>query len=198
MAKMKQLIQSHIDEHISTIERLRSIVPDIDALVTILGTALRKGHKILLAGNGGSAADAQQIAAELVGKFEKHRRALPALALTTDTSIMTAVGNDYGFEAIFSRQIEALGQSGDVFIAISTSGNSVNILRAVEAATSQGMTTIGLLGKSGGTLRDLVDHPLIVPSDNTARIQEAHILIGHILCQIIEESLFPLEPSQCP
>ncbi len=178
------------DEHLKTIQATRALEESIIAISDHITESLRNSHTVFWAGNGGSASDSQHLAAELVGRFEKNREAIASVALTTDTSILTAVGNDYGFDSIFSRQIEALGKAGDIFIAISTSGNSPNIIRAVEAAKLKGVTTIGLLGKTGGKLKELVDHPLVVPSDNTARIQEAHILIGHILCQLIEESLF--------
>jgi D-sedoheptulose 7-phosphate isomerase len=148
------------------------------------------GHKLMIAGNGGSAADAQHIAAEFVSRFNFDRAGLPALALTTDTSILTAVGNDYGYEQIFRRQIEANGVGGDVFLGISTSGNSPNILRALEAARSRGITTFGLTGKAGGKMLELCDHCLCVPSEETPRIQEAHILIGHTLCAMVELALF--------
>jgi D-sedoheptulose 7-phosphate isomerase len=140
-------------------------------------------------GNGGSAADCQHLAAEFVGRFKLERKGYPAIALTTDTSILTAVGNDYSFDSIFSRQIEALGKEGDLVVGISTSGNSKNIIRGVEKAKELGLYTVGLLGKDGGALKDLVDLPLVVPIDNTARIQECHILIGHIVCEIVEERL---------
>ena len=175
-------------EHVHTIEATRVLSPIIEDISKKLTDALQTGRKIFWAGNGGSASDAQHLAAELVGRFEKERQAIGSIALTTDTSILTAVGNDYGFESIFSRQIEALGQEGDALVAISTSGESPNIVKAVEVAKARGLITIGFLGKTGGKLKDLVDHPLVVPSDNTARIQETHILIGHILCQLIEES----------
>ena len=148
------------------------------------------GNKLLVAGNGGSAADAQHIAAEFVSRFNYDRPGLPALALTTDTSILTAIGNDYGYDQLFRRQIEANGQTGDVFLGISTSGNSPNILMALEAARLKGITTIGLTGASGGKMRDLCDHCLCVPSDDTPRIQEAHIVIGHTLCAMVELALF--------
>lgn len=148
------------------------------------------GNKLLVAGNGGSAADAQHIAAEFVSRFNFDRPGLPALALTTDTSILTAVGNDYGYEHLFRRQIEANGQRGDVFLGISTSGNSPNILRALEAARLKGISTFGLTGKTGGKMRELCDHCLCVPSEDTPRIQEAHILIGHTLCAMVELALF--------
>ncbi|CAA0123394.1 Phosphoheptose isomerase [Halioglobus japonicus] len=148
------------------------------------------GNKLLVAGNGGSAADAQHIAAEFVSRFNFDRPGLPALALTTDTSILTAVGNDYGYDQLFRRQLEANGQTGDVFLGISTSGNSPNILMALEAARLKGITTIGLTGHSGGKMRELCDHCLCVPSDDTPRIQEAHIVIGHTLCAMVELALF--------
>ena len=148
------------------------------------------GNKLLIAGNGGSAADAQHIAAEFVSRFNFDRPGLPALALTTDTSILTAVGNDYGYEHLFRRQIEANGLAGDVFLGISTSGNSPNILQALEAARHKGLTTFGLTGASGGKMRQLCDYCLCVPSSETPRIQEAHILIGHTLCAMVELALF--------
>lgn len=151
--------------------------------------AYKMGGKILLAGNGGSAADAQHIAAELVARFEKERRGLPAIALTTDSSMLTAIGNDYGFEQLFARQVEANGKPGDVFIGISTSGNSANIIAASNKAKEMGITTVALCGEAG-QLMQLVDVSINVPATNTARIQESHILIGHILCGIIEEAVF--------
>lgn len=148
------------------------------------------GSKLLIAGNGGSAADAQHIAAEFVSRFNFDRPGLPAMALTTDTSILTAVGNDYGYEQLFRRQIEANGQRGDVFLGISTSGNSPNILNALEAARLKGIMTFGLTGQTGGKMRELCDYCLCVPSVDTPRIQEAHILIGHTLCAMVELALF--------
>ena len=148
------------------------------------------GNKILVAGNGGSAADAQHIVAEFVSRFNFDRPGLPALALTTDTSILTAVGNDYGYEQLFRRQLEANGVEGDIFLGISTSGNSPNILAALEAAKEKGIMSFGFTGESGGKMRALCDHCLCVPSDDTPRIQEAHILIGHTLCAMVELALF--------
>ena len=145
------------------------------------------GGKLLLMGNGGSAGDAQHIAAELIGRFKKERKAMPALALTVDTSSLTALGNDYGFDTIFERQVEALANKNDAVIGISTSGNSENIIRGVNKANSIGAFTIGLLGNDGGKLKDAVNLPIIIPSNDTARIQEVHITIGHIICEIIEE-----------
>ncbi len=152
--------------------------------------ALERGNKILICGNGGSAADAQHFAAELVGRFKLERKGLPAIALTTDTSILTAIGNDYSFDNIFERQVEALGKEGDVLIGISTSGNSENVIRAVKKAKELNIYTIGLLGKGGGKLKDLVDLALIVPSNNTPRIQECHVTIYHVICEEVEKRLF--------
>ena len=151
---------------------------------------LRSGGKIMLAGNGGSAADAQHIAGELVSRFIFDRPGLPALALTTDTSILTAIGNDYGYEHLFARQIQALGRRGDVLIAYSTSGKSANILRAVEAARDKGMETIGYTGNRGGPMQNLCDILLEVPSSETPKIQEGHLVLGHILCGLIENAIF--------
>ncbi len=145
-----------------------------------------RGGKIIIAGNGGSAADAQHIAAELVGRYLKDRKAIAALALTTDTSSMTAIANDIGFEKIFSRQVEALGNSGDLFLAISTSGESANLVEAIKSAREGGLFTVSLLGKGGGRMAGLADMELTVPSDDTPRIQEAHITIGHLVCEAIE------------
>ncbi len=149
--------------------------------------ALEHGNKVLLYGNGGSAADAQHIAAEWVGRFMRERRALPAVALTTDTSILTAIGNDYGFDRIFERQVRALGQKGDIAIAISTSGNSPNVLLATDAAREMGLVTVGLTGRDGGKLGPRVQYHLNVPHKLSARIQEVHSMIGHILCELVDE-----------
>jgi D-sedoheptulose 7-phosphate isomerase len=152
--------------------------------------AYKAGKKMLVFGNGGSAADAQHIAAELLGKYYLHRQALPAAALTVNTSSLTAIANDYAFEQVFSRQIEALGNSGDVAVGISTSGNSPNVVEGLCAAKRRGMTTVGLTGEDGGRLKAVADYCICVPSRDTPRIQEAHILIGHILCEFVEQALF--------
>jgi D-sedoheptulose 7-phosphate isomerase len=157
---------------------------------TLIAECLRAGGKLLFFGNGGSAADAQHLAAEFVGRFMMERHALPAIALTTDSSILTAVGNDYGFDQIFARQIEALGRPNDVALGISTSGNSPNVIEAVKKAKKQNLKTIGLAGKEGGALARCVDLAITVPSANTARVQECHIAIGHILCELVENNLF--------
>jgi D-sedoheptulose 7-phosphate isomerase len=170
-------------------EAARTLAEPVVVAAERVIAALRAGHKVLLCGNGGSAADAQHIAAELVGRYTRERHGLPAIALTTDTSALTAIGNDYGFDRIFARQVEALAQAGDVLIAISTSGNSPNVLQAVEAARRLGVATVGLAGRDGGALRGASDLCIVAPHDETARIQELHITVGHILCDLVEASL---------
>ncbi|WPM32859.1 D-sedoheptulose 7-phosphate isomerase [Hydrogenobacter sp. T-2] len=155
----------------------------------IIARALKDGNKVLLFGNGGSAADAQHIAGEIVGRFKRERRALPAIALTTDTSILTAVGNDYGFERVFERQVEALCMPGDIAVGISTSGNSPNVVRGLMKAHDLGATTIAFTGRDGGKLVDIAHYSFVVPSYDTARIQECHITLGHVLCEIIDRLL---------
>ncbi|HPX61159.1 MAG TPA: D-sedoheptulose 7-phosphate isomerase [Deltaproteobacteria bacterium] len=166
------------------------MTPQIDQLISRLIGAFRNGNKLLVMGNGGSAADAQHFAAEMVGRFKMERKALPAVALTTDTSILTAIGNDYGYELVFRRQVEALAVQGDVVFGISTSGNSANIKSAMELARSRGCYTVGLLGRDGGSLKGACDLALVVPSDDTPRIQEGHITIIHIVCDLVEKRLF--------
>jgi D-sedoheptulose 7-phosphate isomerase len=160
-------------------------------LAEVLAHGFRRGHKVLIFGNGGSAADAQHIAAEFVGRFVPDRPALPALSLSTDTSVLTSIGNDYGFETVFARQIEALGQAGDSAIAISTSGNSPNVLAGIAAARNKGMYTIGLTGEGGGKMAEQVEVVFRVPTRYTPRIQETHIMIGHVLCELVDRLMFP-------
>lgn len=162
-----------------------------DAAATACVTSLRSGGKILLAGNGGSAADAQHMAGEYVSRFMYDRPGLAAIALTTDTSILTAIGNDYGYEKLFARQIQALGRAGDVFIGYSTSGASPNIIRGFEAARTAGLTCIGFTGNRGGPMHDLCDIVLAVPSADTPKIQEGHFVLGHIVCALVERAMFP-------
>jgi len=186
-------IRSQIEENIRVKQALLENCEDVIAqCAEMLIDSLQKGGKLLFCGNGGSAADAQHLAAELVVRLRGNfmRPAIPAMALTVDSSILTAGGNDLGFEQIFARQVEAFGKPEDVLVGISTSGNSKNVLEAVEVAKTKNMKAIALLGGSGGALNELVDLSLIVPSSNTARIQECHILVGHILCLLIEEALF--------
>ena len=182
-------INDIINEHIATAERMKSLETDIQSACDLCKATILRGGKILIAGNGGSAADAQHIAAEFVGRFVKNRRSFPAIALSTDTSALTAIANDYGFEKVFARQIEGLGVENDVFIGISTSGNSPNIVHAVEMARERGLKIIVFSGRDGGILRGKADIELIVPSEVTARIQEMHILIGHIICEAVDEQL---------
>ena len=153
--------------------------------------ALGNGHKVLFAGNGGSAADAQHLAAELVSRYAYDRPGLPAFALTTDTSVLTAIGNDYGYDYLFARQLEAVGAAGDVFFGISTSGRSPNVLNAFDAARAKGLVTVGMTGRAGGQMPERCDYLLRVPSDSTPRIQEGHIAVGHAICQIVEAQIFP-------
>jgi D-sedoheptulose 7-phosphate isomerase len=162
----------------------------VSRVAEVLIQAFRAGNKVLLFGNGGSAADAQHIAAELVGRFAFDRPALPALALSVNTSCLTAIGNDYGFDLAFSRQLEALGRRGDVAIGISTSGNSPNVLRAMTTATQMGLRTVGMTGAKGSKLAEVVEHCICVPATETPRIQECHILIGHIISELVEKELF--------
>ena len=158
-----------------------------------MADAISRGGKVLAFGNGGSAADAQHFAAELVGRYRRERRALPAIALTTDTSTLTSVANDYGFDEVFSRQVEALGKAGDVALAISTSGSSPNVLRAVEAASSLSIATIGLSGRDGGPLADSCEVSLVVSHEETPRIQEVHAVVIHLLCRLVEDGVCPRE-----
>jgi D-sedoheptulose 7-phosphate isomerase len=181
------MVKEAIKEHIEAANRVLNISDEIRGGGELIIKTLKSGNKILICGNGGSASDAQHIAAELTGRFEKERVALPAIALTTDTSALTAIGNDYGFERIFSRQVEALAKEGDLLIAISTSGNSRNVIEAIKSAKDLGCSVLTLTGKGGGEMRTLGDVNIIVPSSVTARVQEIHILIGHIFCGMVDE-----------
>ena len=170
---------------------------DLHCLVANVGllmaAAVRKGNKLFFFGNGGSAADAQHLAAELTGRFLRDRPGVPGVALTVNSASLTAIANDYSYEYVFARQLQAFGSSGDIAVGISTSGNSANVIRALEVGREAGLLTVALTGRNGGKMRKAVDYCICVPSDDTPRIQEAHILIGHILCEIIEEELFPPE-----
>lgn len=188
---MEERIINVIDEQINNLSKLKEndYVENLKKVVEIISTSIKNGGKLLIAGNGGSAADSQHFAAEIVGRFVKERKGYPAIALTTDTSILTAVGNDYGYDDIFSRQIEALGKKNDVFVGISTSGNSKNIVKAIEKAKEQGLTTIGLTGKTGGVMKDLCDISLVFDYKETARIQEHHLMTYHLICEFVEKEL---------
>ncbi len=190
---MKNYIIKQIADSAATKQAILENETLLDAIVTVAQECVavyRKGKKTMLAGNGGSAADAQHIAAELVGRYGFDRPSIPSLALTTDTSNLTAIGNDYGYDKVFSRQLEGMAQEGDLFIGISTSGNSQNIINAFESAKERGVITVALVGRDGGKMAQMADFALIIPSNATPRIQESHILIGHILCDIIEKELF--------
>jgi D-sedoheptulose 7-phosphate isomerase len=188
---LKKIIEKILEDSLKVKEAfIRENIPNLILLAEKVALAFTADRKLLLCGNGGSAADAQHIAAEFVNRFTLERPPLPAIALTTDTSIITSIGNDYSFEEVFSKQVKALGMEGDVLLAISTSGNSKNLLLAVKDAKRQGIHTAGLLGKDGGKLAGMVDMALVVKADNTARIQEAHILAGHILCHLVDYILF--------
>ena len=183
------LAGQRLENHFKVVQDMRKIMPEVASAGLRVRTALEKGRKILICGNGGSAADSQHMAAEFVGRFVKERQSLPALALTVDTSLLTAVGNDYGFDCVFSRQVEGLGQEGDVLIAISTSGNSANVVRAIKTAKEKGIFVIGLTSENGGILAKESDLCLAVPSQVTARIQEMHIMIIHMICEIAEADI---------
>ncbi|MEM4259826.1 MAG: D-sedoheptulose 7-phosphate isomerase [Candidatus Woesearchaeota archaeon] len=184
--KISQIINESINVKYTILKQTGTITKIIKEIIC----AYRNGNKLLICGNGGSAADSQHFAAELIGRFKQDRKGLPAIELSTDTSILTSIGNDYGFENIFKRQVEANGNKGDILIGISTSGNSKNIIEAVKEANKKGIKTICLLGRDGGLLKNICDLQIIINSDNTARIQESHITIIHIICEIVEQELF--------
>jgi D-sedoheptulose 7-phosphate isomerase len=186
MQRIKEFLYSSADLKRTVADTLSG---NILEAITRIKSCLENGGKLILMGNGGSAADCQHIAAELVGRFKKERRAIAAIALTVDTSSLTALGNDYGFDTIFERQVEALAKKNDVVVGISTSGNSENVMRALKKSNAIGAETIGLLGNNGGKIKDIANISIIVPSNETARIQEVHITIGHIICELIEEEL---------
>jgi D-sedoheptulose 7-phosphate isomerase len=193
---MKHLVQRQLAQSIVTLQAVLADEAIADTIVTIgelTAQAMHSGHKLLVAGNGGSAADAQHLVAEFVVRLTVNRPALRAVALTTDSSILTATGNDYGFDHLFERQIEALGQPGDIFLGISTSGNSPNILKALHQAKKQNIATIGFTGNDGGKMRPLCDHNVIIPSNVTMNIQESHLALEHIFCMVVERCLFGMD-----
>lgn len=183
------LFSTNLHEHIDLFGNLIGLGPDVERVCETVAASLGAGGKLLICGNGGSASDSQHMAAEFTGRFIKDRPPMAAIALSTDTSALTCIGNDYSFAEVFSRQVQALGRPGDCLIGISTSGNSLNVLNALEAANSIGMTTIGLLGRDGGKIVAICKHSIVVPNNVTARIQEAHILIIHTICGSVEMSL---------
>jgi D-sedoheptulose 7-phosphate isomerase len=189
LKEIKDIIRDSINVKNTLLED-EELISNILKAINIVVSSLRAGKKLLIAGNGGSAADSQHMAAELIGRLNiKERNPIPAIALTTDTSVLTAISNDFGYEFIFEKQIQALANPGDVFLVISTSGNSINLVNAVNKAKNLGIISIGLLGKDGGILKDLVDIPVIVKHNNTQRIQESHLLIEHIICELVEQKI---------
>jgi D-sedoheptulose 7-phosphate isomerase len=191
--QLQEVVQEILGEVACVSAAIKGMLQELSCAVDIIAERIDEGGCLILLGNGGSAAQAQHLAAEFVGRFQSDRRPLPAIALTTDTSALTAIGNDYGFEEIFARQLRALGRPGDVALAISTSGDSTNVLRALDVARERNIRAIGLTGRNGGQVRERVDLCLCAPSDSTPRIQEAHLVICHILCRLIESSVLPGE-----
>lgn len=185
--ELNPIIAERFTDHLDVFGKTMEQMDVIQLMAERCKEALKSGNKVLFCGNGGSAADAQHLAAELIGRFQKERRSLASVALTTDTSILTAVANDYGYDEVFARQVEGLGRSGDVLIGISTSGNSANVVKAALKARDTGMHTIAFTGEGGGKLKDICDITFAVPSKVTARIQEMHIMVGHIICELLEE-----------
>lgn len=185
---MDPIIEQRIQEHLEVLQKLRAsdLPAKLEQAAGLVEKALAGGHKVLFCGNGGSAADSQHLAAEFVGRFQIERRGLPAIALTVDTSILTAVANDYGYEAVFARQVQALGRPGDILVGLSTSGNSPNVLAAVGEARKKGIACIGMTAAGGGKMAEICDICLAVPAKVTARAQEMHILMGHILCEMVD------------
>jgi D-sedoheptulose 7-phosphate isomerase len=194
----RQAIEAVWDEHLRVATAVRPLAPDVDRVVGIIADSMAAGGTLLACGNGGSAADAQHITAELTGRFFRDRKPLRALALHTNASSLTAIGNDYGYDEVFAREVGAHGREGDVLLAISTSGNSRNVLRAIEVAREKRMAVIGLTGEQGGKMRQLCDVCLCVPSTSTPRIQECHILIGHTICELLEQILCVERSSAAP
>jgi D-sedoheptulose 7-phosphate isomerase len=189
MTSVNEVITKEFEAHLETIKAVMgSMEAPLEEASKLMVSTLKNGNKILLCGNGGSAADAQHIAAELTGRYKTERRGLPGIALTTDTSALTAISNDYGYAKVFDRQVEALANKGDLLIGISTSGNSANIISALNTAKELGCTSIGFSGRDGGQMNEVCDINLVVPSNDTPRIQEMHILFGHTLCQIVDDA----------
>jgi D-sedoheptulose 7-phosphate isomerase len=184
---MKYFIQNYLEEHKNALNHLMAETEQVEKAANMIIQAIKNGHKILICGNGGSAADSQHFAAEIIVKFSTVRKALPAIALTVDSSVMTAIGNDMGFDSVFSRQVEGLGEKGDVLVAISTSGKSPNVLKAIEAAKAKGLSVIGMAGMSGMAVP--CDHQIVIASTRTSIIQEMHIAIIHMICQLIDKAV---------
>lgn len=197
---MKKFIAAELDKTLGVLGAIREdaeLHDQIQLVVEKIVSSLRADGKLLVAGNGGSAADAQHLAGEFVSRFNYDRPGLPAIALTTDTSILTAIGNDYGYERLFERQVQALGRKGDVFLGISTSGNSPNVLAALRQARAMGIYTIGMTGQSGGAMNEFCNVCLRMPSPETPKVQEGHITVGHIICGLVEATIFPQKADEC-
>lgn len=193
MKKIKDIIQASVDVKQQVLQN-EGLIAEIEKIVAVITDAFKKGKRVYFCGNGGSAADAQHLAAEFSGRFYTDRKALPAEALHCNTSYLTAVANDYSFDVIYSRLIDGIGDAGDVLIGLSTSGNSGNIVKAFETAKAKKIITVGFTGETGGKMKELSDYLVNVPSKDTPRIQESHILIGHIICQLVEENIFTAKP----
>lgn len=187
---MDKIIQNSINNHSTALEHLKENLPAIKEIAGLFISALKNDGKIIFMGNGGSAADAEHLAAELVGRFKMNRKSLPSISFSSNVCILTAVGNDYGFDEVFSRQVESLAGAKDVIVAISTSGDSENVVKAIKKAKELNIKTVGFLGKDGGKLKSLVDVSLTIPTEDTPRIQEMHIFAGHIICEIVETNFF--------
>ncbi len=188
LQNMNSFVNDEIDEHIKNSKLIYELIPNINNLTINILSAFKENKKLLICGNGGSAADAQHFSSELIGRYEKERTSLPAIALTTDSSAITAISNDFGYDHVFSRQIDGIGESGDILILLSTSGNSINLIKAIETAKKKGIKCAALLGKKGGLIFDMVDLQITIPSNRTCRIQEMHSLIIHIICGLIENN----------
>ena len=187
---MQEYIENQFKELSAQLQELQSAAPIVVQIANICISAIKNNHKIIWCGNGGSAAQSQHLAAELVGRYKINRPAMNSISLTVDTSNLTAIGNDYGYDVVFSRQLEGVGQKGDVLIGLSTSGNSKNVILAFEQAKKMGITTVGLVGHNGGAMKDLADYYIAVPADTSAHIQEMHITIGHLICDLIEREFY--------
>lgn len=195
---MKERIEKVLEEQIINLTNLKDngYKENLISIVNVITTCLKNGNKVLICGNGGSAADSQHFAAELVGRFKLERKGLPAIALTTDSSVLTCMGNDYGYDSIFTRQVEALGNEGDVLIGFSTSGNSSNVIYAIEEGKKKGLTTIGFLGKDGGKLKEMVDYDFTFSYSETARVQEHHLMTYHLICEFVEKEMAEYEKTK--
>ena len=187
---MQEYIENQFKELSGQLQELQSAAPEVVKIANVCIEALQNGHKVIWCGNGGSAAQSQHLAAELVGRYKINRPAMNSISLTVDTSNLTAIGNDYGYDVVFARQLEGVGQEGDVLVGLSTSGNSKNVVLAFEQAKKMGITTVGLVGRKGGVMKDMANYCIAVPADTSAHIQEMHITIGHLICDLIEKKFY--------